>query len=370
MAEYYVGTLSGTSADGIDVVLVDFAAQTPKLIAARTAPLPAAVRHEIRALAVPGDDEIERLGRLDVTLGRLIATAVNDLLTAAGIASGDVVAVGSHGQTLRHRPEADPPFTLQVGDPNTIAVLTGIATVADFRRMDMALGGQGAPLAPAFHAAVFRTEGCDRAVLNLGGIANLTLLPGDPARPVTGFDTGPGNGLLDEWVQQHRGERYDDRGAWAAQGRILPDLLEQLLSHPYFARPAPKSTGREEFNLACLRERADLTGFEPPDVQATLAELTAVTLSHCLQALLPDCRELYACGGGVHNDHLLARIAHHLEGVAVDDTAALGIHPDWVEGFVFAWLARLRWHGLRPGLRDITGAHDDPVAGGLCLPPA
>lgn len=368
MAEYYVGTLSGTSADGIDVVLVDFAAQPPKLIAARTAPLPAAVRHEIRALAVPGDDEIERLGRLDVTLGRLIATAINDLLAAAGVASGDVVAVGSHGQTLRHRPDADPPFTLQVGDPNTIAALTGIATVADFRRMDMALGGQGAPLAPIFHAAAFRETGVDTAVLNIGGIANLTLLPGDESKHVSGFDTGPGNCLMDEWAQQHLGKPFDAQGAWAAAGTPLSNLVDAWLDDPYFAAPIPKSTGREHFNLAWAQAGNDLDRHTQADVQATLLELTVASIARALYTHFPVCERLLVCGGGAHNPRLMVRLSQSLQGLEVDTTMARGVPPDWVEGCAFAHLARARQSRTPVTTSRVTGSRRDAILGVIHLP--
>jgi len=368
MAEYYVGTLSGTSADGIDVVLVDCAEPRPQLIAARTAPLPEAVRHQIRALSVPGDDEIERLGRLDVTLGRLIARAINDLLAEAGMASSDVVAIGSHGQTLRHRPDADPPFTLQVGDPNTIAALTGIATVTDFRRMDMALGGQGAPLAPIFHAAAFRETGVDTAVLNIGGIANLTLLPGDPSRHVSGFDTGPGNCLMDEWAQRHLGKPFDAQGGWAATGTPIPNLVDAWLDDPYFAAPIPKSTGREHFNLAWAQAGTDLDIHAQADVQATLLELTVASIARALYTHFPVCESLLVCGGGAHNPWLMTRLSQSLQGIAVDTTMVRGVPPDWVEGCAFAHLARARMLDQPVATRDITGAHRDAILGVIHLP--
>jgi anhydro-N-acetylmuramic acid kinase len=368
MPEYYVGTLSGTSADGIDVVLVDFAEAKPRLVAARTYPMPDAVRSEVRALSIPTDNEIERLGRLDVTLGRLIGDSVNTLLAEAGVAHGKVLAVGSHGQTLRHRPDADPPFTLQVGDPNTIAARTGIPTVADFRRMDMALGGQGAPLAPLFHAMAFRAPSVDRAVVNLGGIANVTLLPREETRPVTGFDTGPANCLLDEWSAQHLDAMYDEDGRWAASGEVIQPLLETLLGDPYFERPAPKSTGREVFDRHWLEERVRTTGARPEDVQATLLELSCRTIARALKASLPDCMEVIACGGGVRNARFMERLAEHVAPAKLGDTGSLGIDPEWVEGCAFAWLGKMRLKGTPAPASSVTGADGDAPLGAIYLP--
>ena len=365
MADYYVGTLSGTSADGIDAVLVDFAGETPRLIAARTAPMPDAVHREIRALAEPADDEIERLGRLDVMLGRLIAGAVNDLLTEAGVANREVVAIGSHGQTLRHRPDAEPPFTLQVGDPNTIAALTGITTVADFRRMDMALGGQGAPLAPLFHAAVFRRPGTDVAVLNIGGIANLTFLPGDPGREISGFDTGPGNCLMDEWILKNLGEHHDEEGAWAAGGKVIGEIVTGWLAEPYFRARAPKSTGREQFNLAWMRARADIDKHAARDVQASLVELTVSSIGEAIAQECPACEEVLVCGGGAYNAYLIERLAERLGDRRVASTSSRGIPPEWVEGCAFAYFASARMRGERLHPAAVTGATRDCQLGAV-----
>jgi anhydro-N-acetylmuramic acid kinase len=368
MAEYYVGTLSGTSADGIDVVLADFADEKPRLVAANTYPIPDTVRTEIRALSTPTDNEIERLGRLDVTLGRLIAAAVNELLAEAGVANSEVIAIGSHGQTLRHRPDADPPFTLQVGDPNTIAARTSITTVADFRRMDMALGGQGAPLAPVFHAALFQREGANLAILNIGGIANLTLLPGDRSGQVTGFDCGPGNCLMDEWTQKHLGLPYDRAGEWAAGGNVNWVLLQKLMKEPYFERPYPKSTGREIFNLTWLHKQLEPRNDSTRDIQATLAELTAFSVAHALRNCMPSCNAVYVCGGGSDNDFLMARLSANLEKMRIEKTTHLGMDPMWVEGSMFAWLARAHAEGTQIQISNITGAEHNYITGARYQP--
>jgi anhydro-N-acetylmuramic acid kinase len=362
MPEYYVGTLSGTSADGIDAVLVDFAEKKLKLIAAKTYPMPDAVRSEIRALSTPTDNEIERLGRLDITLGRLIAEAVNELLAESGVPASEVIAIGSHGQTLRHRPDADPPFTLQIGDPNSIAVRTGITTIADFRRMDMALGGQGAPLAPIFHDAHFRQEGLDIAILNLGGIANLTLLPGDLTGVVTGFDTGPGNCLMDDWILHIKGLQYDNNGTWAASGSPCPDLVAAWLSDDFFQLPPPKSSGREKFNTRWILETPGISEYAPEDVQASLVELTVSSISNDLEQLFDCCSVLLICGGGAHNPVLMDYLVRRLDGLNINSTAGYGVPPDWVEGCAFAYLARANLTDQKPSLQKITGAtHIVPI---------
>jgi anhydro-N-acetylmuramic acid kinase len=282
------------------------------------------------------------------------------LIQAAHLSPADVRSIGSHGQTIRHRPAAAHPFTWQIGDANVIAERTGIDTVADFRRRDVAAGGQGAPLVPAFHAAMLRDEREDRAVLNLGGIANFTLLPaqGD----VRGFDTGPANALMDAWCERHRGQPYDAHGAFAASGARDDALLQRLLDDPWFAAPPPKSSGREQFHLRWVESR--LHGDErPEDVQATLLELTAATVADALLAHQPTTRRVLACGGGVHNPHLLARIAARLPGVHVDSTQAHGLDPDFVEAMAFAWLAREALAGRPGNVPAVTGARGPRVLG-------
>ena len=369
-SDLFVGTLSGTSVDGIDVALVRFGAR-PELIADHSLAFPDKLKAELLALGQPGDNEIDRLGRADAALGRLFARAVNELLAKAGVAPRDVRAVGSHGQTIRHRPGFDPAFTLQIGDPNVIATETGIPVVADFRRKDMALGGQGAPLVPAFHEAVFRTKENDRVVVNIGGIANLTALPAAPTAPVLGFDTGPGNTLLDAWARRVLGTPMDRDGAFAASGLVVPELLRGMLAEPYFAQPAPKSTGPEQFSTAWLETR--LAGLaEPPsdaDVQATLVGLTARSIARALKALpLGAAPEVFVCGGGARNPGLMRALQAELPDWIVAPTDALGVAGDWVEAMAFAWLARQRVLGLPGNCPRVTGASRAAVLGAVFLP--
>ena len=360
-APLYLGLISGTSADGIDAALVRFAPRL-QLVAAQTFAYPDALRERVLALARANVRvALADYGQLDTAIGECFADAALGLLRAAGVAPAAVAALGSHGQTVCHGPGGHHPFTLQIGDPNVIAERTGITTVADFRRADVAAGGQGAPLLPALHAAVFADAAVPRAILNLGGIANLTLLV--PGRPVLGFDTGPANCLLDAWSQRQRGTVRDDGGTWAASGRVDDDLLQALLADPYFALPSPKSTGRECFNLDWLDARLP-SGCAPADVQATLLRLTVRSIADAL-ARQPRVRELYACGGGTHNPVLMAALGAALPDVRVDTTAALGLDPDFVEAAGFAWLARARLENLPGNLPAVTGARGPRVLGAL-----
>ncbi|MDO2949405.1 anhydro-N-acetylmuramic acid kinase [Aeromonas simiae] len=360
MIPRYIGLMSGTSMDGIDAVLLKEGNDGWEVESALCHPW---AEHEVatlHALCTPGDNEIDRMGVADNLVAECFATATHVLLEQAGVAPTMVRAIGSHGQTIRHRPELG--FTLQIGNGNLLAARTGIDVVADFRRMDMALGGQGAPLVPAFHQACFGSPSEPRVVLNIGGIANISVLPG-PAEAVYGFDTGPGNTLLDGWYRRHYGGTFDASGAWAAQGKVHEPLLLDLLTHPYFAQPYPKSTGRETFTAEWLDERlAHHIGVVPADVQRTLLELTARSIA---DALPGQPGALFICGGGAHNPLLLARLAALLPGWRVADTSALGIHPDWVEGAAFAWLAH-RFLLREPGnLPAVTGARRLAVLGTL-----
>jgi anhydro-N-acetylmuramic acid kinase len=365
--ELFIGALSGTSIDSIDVALVRFDPQ-PALMASHSLPYPEDLRRELLALCTPGENEIDRLGRADVLAGRCFAQAVNELLAQAALKPEAITALGSHGQTIRHRPAGPASFTLQIGDPNVIAALTGIPVVADFRRKDMALGGQGAPLVPAFHAAVFRTAGRDRVVVNIGGIANLTVLPGDAAAPIAGFDTGPGNTLMDAWSRRVLKQPMDRDGALAARGRVAPALLATLLADPHFSKTPPKSTGPEYFSLAWLEKH--LTGnVTDADVQATLLALTAQTIATAIRSSAgTDAPGIFVCGGGANNPALMAALRTQLPRATVDRTDALGVAAGWVEAMAFAWLARQRWHA-RPGNAPVvTGARHAAVLGGLFLP--
>ena len=358
----FLGLISGTSADGIDAALVRFAA-CPEIVAARTIAYPAASRERVIALATSrAAIALDDYGRLDVEIGEHFASAALALLRVAGVDPAMVTAIGSHGQTVCHRPGGEHPFTLQIGDPSVIAERTGILTVADFRRADIAAGGQGAPLLPALHAAVFADPALPRAILNLGGIANLSVLALD--HDVLGFDTGPANCLLDAWAARHLGAARDDGGTWARSGRVDADLLAHLLGDPYFAATPPKSTGREVFNLAWLDARL-LTAAAPADVQATLLRLSARTIADAVRGYGRGAREVYACGGGVHNTALMDALREELPQLRVETTAALGFDPDFVEAAGFAWLARARLAGEPGNLPSVTGARGPRVLGGV-----
>lgn len=364
---YFLGLISGTSADGIDAALVHFdgddAHATPRLAYGRTYPWDPVLRARLvelgqRAATLTLDD----VGELDVRIGRAFAQAANAAIEEAGIDRDLVGAIGSHGQTLRHRAHGEIPFTLQLGDPSTIAERCGVRVVADFRRRDVAAGGHGAPLVPAFHAATLHSASEDRAVLNLGGIANVTLLPA--TGEVRGFDTGPANGLMDAWCLRHAGNPFDADGAFAAQGRIDKALLARLLDEPWFALPPPKSTGRDQFHLGWVESK--LRGDEAPaDVQATLLALSVRTVADALQASQPGTQRLIVCGGGVHNPVLMAALGEALAGIAVESSAAHGLDPDFVEAMAFAWLARQTLAGRPGNLPAVTGAAGARVLGAV-----
>ncbi|MEH6649154.1 MAG: anhydro-N-acetylmuramic acid kinase [Motiliproteus sp.] len=364
---YYIGLMSGTSLDGVDAVIVDLSSKPLKLIASNTRPLPIALRQALLTLTQPGDNEIDRLGVADIEFSRYQADIVNQLLLDSRIKPEQIRAIGSHGQTIRHRPSGSTPFTLQIGDPNTLAELAGITVAADFRRRDIAVGGQGAPLVPAFHAQLFRSTEVDRIILNLGGIANVTLLPKDQSAKVLGYDTGPANVLIDSWITHHQARQYDSNGDWAASGNINQALLQQLLQLDYFDQTPPKSTGREQFNLDWIDQQ--LAIFEqtlsPVDVQATLTELTVQTVASAIKKHRYDHTEIYLCGGGTHNRLLLERLKTELSPFKVDTTQALGLAPDWVEACAFGWLAQRCIERLSGNLPDVTGAHSERILGGL-----
>ncbi|MDI1335230.1 MAG: anhydro-N-acetylmuramic acid kinase [Lacunisphaera sp.] len=367
--ELFIGALSGTSIDGIDVALVAFAPQ-PALVASHSLPYPDDLRRELLALCSPGENEIDRLGRADVLAGRCFAQAVHELCAKAARSADAIGAIGSHGQTIRHRPGHAAPFTLQIGDPNVIAALTGIPVAADFRRKDMALGGQGAPLVPAFHEAVFRKNGADRVVVNIGGIANLTVLPGRAGAALAGFDTGPGNTLLDAWSRRVLQQPMDRDGALAARGVLVPKLLAALLADPYFKQLPPKSTGPEYFSLAWLERHLAAAGpVAAADVQATLLALTVQTIAAAIrQAAGTGPAGVYVCGGGALNGKLMSALREQLPGSTVEPTDVLGVPAGWVEAMAFAWLARQRWHALPGNCPVVTGASRPAVLGGLFLP--
>lgn len=366
----YIGLMSGTSMDGVDLGLIEFQGEQAKILKCHHQAYPDRLLQELREVAAgTSRNELHRSALLDRQLGIFFGQTIRDWLQREDIKPESVQAIGSHGQTLRHHPAGDTPYTLQIGDPSTIAELTGIPVVADFRRRDMAAGGQGAPLVPPFHKALFGSSSEERAVLNLGGIANLTFLPAKG--PLSGFDTGPGNTLIDAWIRIKKNRPFDRHGAWAASGRVISPLLKACLDDPYFALAPPKSTGPEHFNLDWLAEQARrhcgtaLTDHAPQDVQATLTELTACSVAAALEHHQPKTVTLLVCGGGTHNDHLMQRLRKHLPDIHISPTSAYGIDPDWVEAAAFAWLARRTRTGLAGNAPEVTGARHEVILGAL-----
>lgn len=366
MSELYIGLMSGTSMDAVDAVIVNFA-QGMRLEGTYTHPLPASLRNRLSALCQSGPDEIELVGRADGELGEVFAAAVLGLLQNSQHHASTIRAIGSHGQTIRHRPYGEQPFTLQIGNPNIIAERTGITVVADFRRRDMAAGGQGAPLVPAFHAGVFGHESTHRVILNLGGIANITVLPAGEPAGIHGFDTGPANTLMDAWIQLKQNKPYDSQGAWAASGDVCTALLERLMAHPYFTRPAPKSTGREDFHLQWLQSEIEAGQFQASDadIQATLLELTARSVAAAINNGAVRQGDLLICGGGAMNTTLWHRLEELLPTWKLHSTSEFGLAPTWVEATAFAWLARQTILGLPGNLPLVTGASGPRVLGGV-----
>ena len=364
MVEIYIGLMSGTSIDGTDGVLVEFEGERMQVLAHAHRAFDAALRAELLALNTPGDDELHRAALAANALARVYAQVVTDLRQRV---PGPVRAIAAHGQTVRHRPGQFDGigYTLQINAPALLAELTGIAVVADLRSRDVAAGGQGAPLVPAFHRACFGRDGEAAAVVNIGGISNLTLLPGDDS-PVRGFDCGPGNALMDLWCLRHRGLPYDDGGQWAAGGAVRPDLLAAALRDPYFALPPPKSTGRDDFHAAWLDGLlATIPGVGAQDVQATLCELTARVVAEDLARHLPAATVLLVCGGGALNQELMRRLQAALPRTSVLSTADRGLPPLQVEAAAFAWLGRAHLLGRSGSLKEVTGASGPRVLGAL-----
>ncbi len=353
--------MTGTSLDGVDAVLARITRTGIQVLAHHSSELPSNLRADLQRLCRPGDNEIDRAGPCHRLLGEHYAGAVAGLLSEAGVPASAVTAIGCHGQTVRHRP-GERGFSLQLGCPDTLAIRCGLPVISDFRNKDMVLGGQGAPLAPRFHEYALGDAGERRVVLNLGGIANVSLL--DRGTLTGGFDTGPANTLLDQWHQRHRGGDYDPEGSWAAGGQVIPALLDSLLGDPYFHRPPPKSTGREYFHQDWLAPHLD-TGMAPRDVQATLAELTARTVADAIGDFRAD--RLLVCGGGVHNRDLLDRLSR-LTGLPANSTESVGVAPDWVEATAFAWLAWAYWERVPGNAPQVTGASRPAVLGHLSLP--
>lgn len=360
----FLGIISGTSVDAIDAVLVEFNPE-PRVLAHSARRYPEPLRREILELGLgSGDTSVQTMGRLDVAIAREFSWAALSMLETADVPASAVRAIGSHGQTVWHAPTGATPFTTQLGDPNVIAEMTGINVVADFRRRDVAAGGQGAPLVPAFHAAVMHNDRENRAILNLGGIANLTLLP--CRGPVRGFDTGPANTLLDLWVERHQSRQFDQDGAFAATGKCDAALLDQLLSDPYFAMKAPKSTGRDYFNMSWLQKRLDRrSDLQAQDVQATLMVLTVRTVAMALQSEAPETESVIVCGGGARNGGLLNALAAELPGARISTSDEHGLPSDYMEAMAFAWLARETLNHRPGNLPAVTGATGLRILGGI-----
>lgn len=363
-SDYYVGLISGTSVDGVDCVLVQFNNSGVNLVGSLMKPCPAELREKILKLCTGQQIKLQELGEVDISLGRLFAEAVNDLLAETGVDAASVRAIGSHGQTVFHHPEGDTPFTLQIADPNSMAELTGISTVADFRRRDMAVGGEGAPLAPVLHRNCFSSAKENRVVVNIGGISNITVLEKDGKSYA--FDTGPGNVLMDYWIGKHKGSNYDANGDWAASGEANTGLLESLLEEEYFLRPHPKSTGRELFNGPWLEKKLEEFSQQvaAEDVQATLLEFTAASIAQDIENLLsPDA--IFVCGGGAHNKALIENLQYQFGDCPVETTSAVGMDPDWVEAIAFAWMAQQTMGGNAIDTTAFTGASKPVILGGV-----
>ncbi len=351
--------------DGIDASLVDFSEKKPNLVTSYYEPFPESIVSKIRKLSNPANlISLEQLGQLDNQLGHLYAQAVSSLLKKTSFTTQDILAIGCHGQTIHHAPALNHPFSLQIGDPNLIAEKTGITTITDFRRRDIALGGQGAPLVPAFHKEFFSEPSENRIILNIGGIANITLLPKTQNEKVSGFDTGPGNTLMDYWIQTCLNNPFDEDGNWADSGICQDDLLETMLNDPYFLTPPPKSTGKEYFSSEWLTNKIAGKQYLPEDIQATLCHLTVRSISEAIQKspITPD--RLLVCGGGIHNQLLIKLLSNELP-CPVNSTQCFGLDPAQVEAVAFAWLARQTFKGLPGNITDVTGASRPVILGGI-----
>lgn len=357
----YLGVMSGTSLDGLDIALIEQDEDT-RLLAHHYQALPDSLREQLLALCSPGTDELARAAIAEQQWAQLVANGVHSLLAAQNLQPSAIRAIGSHGQTVRHEPARG--FTIQLSNAALLAELTGITVVADFRRRDVAAGGQGAPLVPAFHEALFASPGAARAILNVGGFSNLSLL--ENGKPALGFDCGPGNVLMDAWIHHHSGQSYDRDGAWAASGHVQEQLLEALLADPFFQGTGPKSTGRELFNLPWLMQHLESQpAYNAADVQATLLELTATSISASLLQAQPHCSELLVCGGGAHNKALVERLQTLLTSATVSRTDDHGVPADWVEAMAFAWLAHCCLNGIPGNRPEVTGARGLRVLGAI-----
>ncbi len=370
MDRHYIGLMSGTSADSIDAVVVNISADNVTLLESYSHPIPKDIQKKIWSLNQSCDNELKIMLELDQQLGLLFSSAVNNILKKSSIDYNSIIAIGSHGQTLRHYPNSAHPSTLQIADANVIVEKTGITTVSDFRRADIAAGGQGAPLVPAFHQHQYQHSEHHRVIVNIGGIANISYLPANQPNSIIGFDTGPGNGLMDEWIQKHQSVPFDKNGDWAKQGTVNKSLLNLFLEHPYFQKKQPKSTGRDIFNLSwvesIIQRSPSSNSIKHEDVQLTLCALTAHSIVNAINSL-QIVNEVYICGGGVHNKTLIQLLNDLLftKSILCQSTEKLGLHPDWVEACAFAWLAKQRINNLPGNCPTVTGARHHCVLGAI-----
>lgn len=363
--ELFIGIMSGNSLDGIDIVCVDFSNNQTQLVAQGIYPLSQKLRNNISTLYQPGFNNIHLLAQTDIELGHLFADNTNHFIKKNLLKTPHIIAIGSHGQTIRHQPDMPLPYTLQIGDPNIIAEKTGITTIADFRKRDIACLGQGAPLAPAFHDYLLPQRQQDYWVLNLGGIANLTFLPKDMTQPVIGFDCGPGNTLLDSHYQSlHKHSLYDKKGLWARSGQHCDKLLKSFIEDPFFSQSPPKSTGKEYFNVSWLNSHLKNKQLAANDIQASLTELTATSIFMAIEDFSHNAKTLYVCGGGAHNTYLIERMKNHST-LNIQSTEHLGVGPDWVEAAAFAWLAKQTFNRKSSNLSSVTGAKHPSILGGI-----
>lgn len=351
--------------DAIDAALVSIVGHKLKLICYQQIPMSKELQQTIRSINT--QSTLSEVSKIDVVLGNLFAGAALQVLKAGGLSPTEIHAIGSHGQTILHLPNDKHPRTLQIGDANIIAYQTGITTVADFRRMDIAAGGEGAPLTPAFHQWLFQDKKNKRVILNIGGIANITILPSDDKTAISGFDTGPGNMLMDEWIQQHLGHNFDKDGNWAKSGQCNQTLLSILLDDVYFKTAPPKSTGKNFFNLQWLEKKLSLlkTIIEPNNIQATLLELSVITMNDAIKKHAPDCDEILICGGGVHNKSMMRRLRSIETKIKIHSTEKIGLDPDAVEAVAFAWLAKRRMENQSENVISVTGADDHVILGAI-----
>jgi len=370
MSELYIGLMSGTSMDGIDAALVEFDNQHIKLISSHSHPIPKTLKTKLHQLSLDAPEtSLDMLGEADAQLGLVFADAVKSLLNEANIKADKITAIGSHGQTIRHRPDLENSFSMQIGDANRISYNTGITTVTDFRRKDMAAGGEGAPLAPAFHQQVFYSENENRAILNIGGISNITFLPKDKTQRCFGFDTGPGNMLMDAWIQKHKNKSYDNNGMWAASSTPNQALVDSLMRDAFISASPPKSTGREHYHLDWLEQQLQkkYCNLDEIQVQASLCQFTSDSIIYAIEKFLPKIDTLIVCGGGVHNAHLMNHLAEKLIQTKVTSSDDYGVHPDWVEAIAFAWLAKQTIDKKPGNLPAVTGAKETTILGAIYL---